>query len=263
MSKQLLIKPKTPKVYKNKKLNNANFGNFNLTTYQTFLILVSKIGKVNELGKYSQSEDICRTYTLTAKEFADNFNIDLANSYKILKKASKMIAREAITVEKPELFETEEIPICSKAQYNHKEGSMTVKFNEELIPHLMQVKEKFVLYNLREISNFGSFYTTRLYEVIQEFKDTGWIVKSVQQLRDIFAVGEALKKYSNFKKKTFEHAVGEINSQFDIDLTFKEIKEGRKVVAIHFFFKKTFVRKAVNPKTLKEVNIYVKPKQKP
>jgi hypothetical protein len=41
---QKLHKRKTPKVYKNKKLNNANFGTYNLNDYQVFLQLVSKLG---------------------------------------------------------------------------------------------------------------------------------------------------------------------------------------------------------------------------
>ena len=40
---QKLYKSKTPKVYKNKKLNNANFGTYNLNDYQVFLQLVSKL----------------------------------------------------------------------------------------------------------------------------------------------------------------------------------------------------------------------------
>lgn len=262
MTKQILIKSKTPKVYKNKKLNNANFTNFNLTTYQVFLHLVSKIGKVNEFGTYKQTPNIDISYTLTAKEFSEIFNIELANSYRFLKKACKIIAREAITIEKPDSFETWEIPICSMARYNHKEGSMTIEFNQKIMPYLMQVKEKFVLYNLKEISNFGSFYTTRLYELIQEFKDTGWVNKSISQLRTIFAAENIFKKYNDFKKKTFGHAVDEINSQFDIDLTFREVKEGRKIVSIHFFFKKTIIRKTFNPHTGKDSNIYIKPKRK-
>ena len=55
-----VLHSKTPKSYKNKKLNNANFGNFNLNDYQVFLHLVSKIGGVNELGKYLQPEQLDR-----------------------------------------------------------------------------------------------------------------------------------------------------------------------------------------------------------
>jgi hypothetical protein len=39
-----LVTSKTAKVYKNKKLNNANFGNYSLNDYQAFLHLISKVG---------------------------------------------------------------------------------------------------------------------------------------------------------------------------------------------------------------------------
>lgn len=257
-----LHKSKTPKVYKNKKLNGANFGTYNLNDYQVFLQLISKIGGVDAAGTYLQPMQLNREHTLTAKEFAAQFNLELGGVYTTLKKVAKKLTETSITLEKPELFETWHISLCSQSKYNHKEGSLTVKFTEEIMPYLAQVKQKFVLYNLKEVANFGSIYSTRLYELIQEFKDTGWLLRSVLQLRETFAVGKKFTLYADFKRFTFGHAVEEINSQYEIDLKFKEIKEGRKVVAIHFEFKPTFTRRGVNPHTGKEQNIYVKPKRK-
>jgi len=257
-----LIKSKTSKVYKNKKLNNANFGDYNLNDYQVFLHLVTKVGGVDENGKYLQHENLKRTYTLEAIEFAETFQLDVKHVYKILTVACKKLARTVITLEKPDLFETWGIPICTLVKYNHKSGSITIEFNEHIMPYLAQVNKKFVLYNLKEIANFGSLYTTRLYELIQEFKDTGLIVKSIEQLRNIFAVGKKFLLYSDFKRKTFGHAVDEINSQYELNLNFEEVKEGRKVVAIKFTFIPTFIRKSFDPKTGKEKNIYLKSKAK-
>ena len=107
------------------------------------------------------------------------------------------------------------------------------------MPYLAQVKSRFILYNLKEVANFGSLYTTRLYELIQEFKDTGTIIKSIEQLKDIFAVGKKYKYYKDFKLKTFNHAVNEINSQYKkLGLKYSEIKAGasKKIVAIQFNF---------------------------
>jgi plasmid replication initiation protein len=113
------------------------------------------------------------------------------------------------------------------------------------------------------VSNFGSLYTTRLYELIQEFKDTGYIIKSIQQLREVFAVGEGFKRYNDFKKRTFNHACKEINyNYYDMNLRYEEIKEGRKVIAIKFVFTKTRIHRVTNPKTGIEKNYYIKPKQK-
>lgn len=260
---QRVHKRKVQKVYKNKKLNNANFGTYNLNDYQTFLLLVSKLGKSNTDGTYTQDVKLERTHTVTGKEFSEAFGIDLSGVYKVLQRAGKRIANTAITIERPELFETWEIPI-GVAKYNYKEGSLTVTFTEEILPYLAQVKKKFVLYNLKEVANFGSLYSTRLYELIQEFKDTGWLVKSVAQLREVFAVGKKFTKYNDFKTRTFAHAVDEINSQYPtMKLRFEELKEGRKVVAIDFRFTPSTTIEQYNPVTKQLVSVTSKPKQVP
>jgi plasmid replication initiation protein len=255
-----VLESKTHKIYKSKKLNNANFGDFTHTDYQVFLHLISKIGGVDEYGKYLQPQELQREYILTEKEFSDVFNVSVSNCYGILKKAVDKLMKTDIKVERIELKEIWRINICSMAKYNKTEGRITIEFTDRIMPYLAQVKEKFVLYNLKEIANFGSLYTTRLYELLQEFKETGWMLKSVDQLRDAFAVGYVFRRYGDFKKYTFAHACQEINANYDMGLGFEELKERRKVVAVKFFFKKTVVTKVTNQKTGKVTNIYSKPK---
>jgi plasmid replication initiation protein len=255
-----VLKSKTPKTYKNRKLNNANFGNFTNSDYQVFLHLVSKIGGVDEFGKYLQPEQLQREHILTAKEFSELFNTDIDNSYRFLQKAVDKLMKTDIKVERIELKEVWRINVCSMAKYNKGGGYITIKFTDDVMPYLAQVKKKFVLYNLKEIANFGSLYTTRLYELIQEFKETGWMLKSVDQLREAFAVGNSFKLYGDFKAKILNHACQEINDNYDMDLRFEEEKEGRRVVAVKFFFKKTFIHKVTDRKTGKTKNVYQKPK---
>jgi plasmid replication initiation protein len=258
-----VLKSHSPKVYKNKKLNNANFGNFTLNDYQVFLHLVSKIGGVDELGKYLQPEQLQREHVLTAKEFSNTFKVDIHYCYKLLKQAADKLMETDIKVEMDELKKTRRINICSMAEYNEKGGSITIVFTDHIMPYLAQVREKYVLYNLKEIAVFSSLYTTRLYELIQEFKETGWVLKSVNQLRELFAVGDKLGAYGIFKRKTFAHACQEINDKYDINLRFEEFKEGRKITAVKFFFDQVVVTRVVNQRTGKTTNIYSKPKPRP
>jgi plasmid replication initiation protein len=255
-----VLQSKTLKTYKNKKLNTANFGNFTLNDYQVFLHLVSKIGGVDEFGKYLQPEQLQREHVLTAKEFSDIFEVDIHTCYGILKKAVDKLMKTDIKVERIELKEVWRINICSMAKYNKGQGYVSIKFTDDIMPYLSQVTKKFVLYNLKEISNFGSLYTTRLYELIQEFQETGWMLKSIDQLREAFAVGDKFKAYRDFKIKTFAHACQEINDNYDMGLRFEEEKKGRKVIAVKFFFKQTIVTQVTNQKTGETTNIYSKPK---
>ena len=259
-NKLIVFESKTSKIYKNKKLNTANFGDFTHNDYQVFLHLVSKIGGVDEFGKYLQPERLQREHVLTAKDFSKAFGIDIHHSYRVLKKAVDKLMKTDIKVERIELKEVWRINICSMAKYNKKEGCITIEFTDRIMPYLAQVSKKFVLYNLREIAKFNSLYTTRLYELLQEFKETGYMIKSVDQLRETFAVGDKFKPYNDLKKRTFGHACQEINDNYDMGLRFEELKEGRKVVAVKFFFKQTIVTQVTNQKTGKITNIYSKPK---
>jgi plasmid replication initiation protein len=256
-----VLKSKTLKAYKSKKLNNANFGNFSHNDYQVFLHLVSKIGGVDKEGEYLQPEQLQREHILTAKEFSEVFNTDIDNSYRYLKKAIDKLMKTDIKVERPENQSIVRINVCSQAEYKKKEGYISIEFTDRIMPYLSQVRKKFVLYNLKEIANFNSLYTTRLYELVQEFKDTGYIIKSVEQLRKIFAVGDNFKRYNDLKKRTFNHACQEINFNHAMNLGYEEIKEGRKVVAIKFIFNKTKIHKVTNQKTGVEKNLYIKPRQ--
>ena len=255
-----VLQSKTPKIYKDKKLNNAHFSDFNHNDYQVFLHLISKIGGVDEYGKYLQPDQLKREHALTAKEFSKLFNVSLSNCYGVLKKAVDRLMKADIRIEKPDNRGFWRINVCSMSEYNKKDGYISIKFTDDIMPYLAQVKQKFVLYNLKEIANFGSLYTTRLYELIQDFKETGWMLKSVDQLREVFAVENKFKTYNNFKQKTFAHACQEINDNHDMGLRFEELKEGRKVVAVKFFFKQTIVTQVTNQKTGKTTNIYSKPK---
>ena len=252
---------KTDKIYKSQSLNKANFGDFTLTDYQVFLHLVSKVGGVDRFGKYLQAEQLERVHTLSAKEFSDLFNADLSNSYKLLRKACKKLMKTSILIEQADVKAVKEINICAEATYKPYEGEIEIKFTDSIMPYLAQVTKRFTLYNLKEISNFGSLYTTRLYELLQDFKTTGWMLVSIEQLRQYFAVGDKLKSYKDFKTRTFAHACQEINDNYDMNLTFEEIKTGRKIVAIKFLFKQTQIIKRLDQNGQVH-NEYIKPKAK-
>lgn len=252
----------TSKIYKNKKLNQASFNDWNHSDYQIFLLLVSKIGGVDKFGKYLQPSALKRSHILRAHDVKTTFNIDSSNSYKLLKKSCQKLMRSVVSIEEIESDTVREISICVEAFYHKREGSVRIKFTEEVMPYLAQVNERFILYNLKEVSNFTSVYTTRLYELLQEYKTTGWMTKSIDQLRDSFGMSKGkLKEYSNFKRRTFAPACDEINKYFDWRLSFEEIKEGRKVTAIKFFFNKTIVHEVTNQYTGETKNFYEKPKR--
>lgn len=254
-----ILSSKTLKIYKSKKLNQANFGDFNHSDYQIFLLLVSRLGGVDNKGLYLQPHQLQREHLLKAKDLCETFGLKLNHSYLKLRNTCKKLMKTSVIIEFKDSEKTREINVCSMAEYNPKEGSISIKFTDDIMPYLSQVKEKFLLYNLKEIAGFRSLYTTRLYELLQEFKETGWMLKSIDQLRNALGVNkDSLRIYNNFKRKAIIHACNEINEEYNFNLKFEEIKEGRKVIAIKFTFKPIVVLDVKNEATGKTRKFFTK-----
>jgi plasmid replication initiation protein len=262
MKKQKLYETKTPKVYKSPKLNQSNFGDFTHTDYQVYLMILSKLGGVDKNGKYLQAEDLKREHTLSAKEFGEIFKTDISNSYKILRRAVNKLMKTDITIPRENSSSYLRINVCSQAEYVKDEGKINIKFTDDIMPYLKQVKERFMVYNLADISNFKSIYATRLFELLQEFKETGWMLKSLDELRHSFAVGGQYPKYANFKARTIVPACEEINKNYHMKVHFEEIKEGKSVTAIKFIFKPVIVLKSINENTGEAKTRYIKHEKK-
>ena len=139
---------KQVQVYKNRKLNAADFDNFTLNDYQVYINLIAKIGGVDNQGCYLPPEKLKRQHILTAKEFSENFNTEISYSYKIIKSAVDKLMKTDIKIK--EVGGYRRINVCSEAKYEEKKGFIVVEFTDRIMPFLAQVTEKFTLYNLKE-----------------------------------------------------------------------------------------------------------------
>jgi plasmid replication initiation protein len=119
------------------------------------------------------------------------------------------------------------------------------------------------MYNLNDLAGFDSIYTTRLYELLMQFKQTGELKNTVADLRFALGCVAKFKLYADFKRFTIQHAVDEINSQWTLNLEYKEIKTGRTVTDLIFTFNKTFSQKIYDPATKKMRTQLTKPRRKP
>lgn len=262
MKKEELYESKTPKIYKSPRLNQSNFGDFTHTDYQVYLMLLSKLGGVDKNGKYLQAEELKREHTLSAKEFSQIFKMAPQNSYVALKKAVNKLMKTDITIPRENSSSYLRINVCSQAEYVKDEGKIEIHFTDSIMPYLKQVKERFMVYNLADISNFKSIYATRLFELLQEFKETGWMIKSLDELRHSFSVGSKYTNYGHFKSRTIVPACEEINKNYHMKVRFEEIKEGKSVTAIKFLFKPVIVLKSTNDVTGESKTRYIKHEKK-
>jgi plasmid replication initiation protein len=128
------------------------------------------------------------------------------------------------------------------AAEKREESYIELQFNPVLAPHLMDLRERFTRYNIRNISELQSVYSIRMFEFIKEneFKKDGFEV-SVDDLKEMLFMkaqdndgAEVYQLYGDFKKRVLIKAQEDLNTHCDTTFIFEERKEGRRVTKIFF-----------------------------
>ena len=128
------------------------------------------------------------------------------------------------------------------ASEQREESYIELQFNPVLIPHLLELKEKFTKYNIRNISELQSVYSIRVFEYIKEneYKKDGFEA-SINELKEMLFMKaednhgvELYPLYADFKKRVLLKAQEDLTKYCDTTFEFDEIKEGRRVVSIYF-----------------------------
>jgi len=124
-----------------------------------------------------------------------------------------------------------------------------VKFDDDLKPYLLGMKQFFTQYNYFYIMAMRSQYSIRLYELLKSYLNMHGQIFTVKELREYLVAEESYPNWQDFKKRTLNKAVNEINLLTDIKVDYKTIKKGRSVNEVAFYVEK---------KTIEEENISMK-----
>ena len=122
--------------------------------------------------------------------------------------------------------------------FRYKDGLITCRFDKRLKPYLLEIKERFIISDLRMILPIRSSYSKRMYLLLKEYSKIGMRTFNVEELQDVLKVPKSFKVYSEFKKKVLKKANEDINKFTDLEIDFSEKKRGRKVIEVTFTIKK-------------------------
>ena len=204
---------------------------FNLSLQQQKIVLYL----ISQITPYD--EDF-KLYDFSIPEFCRVCGSDYNNgkNYKDLKTALKEIRDKSIWVTLPDGRETT-LAWIEKPYIEPKNGVVQVRLDKDMKPYLLQLKDNFTSYELIYTLHFKSKYTIRLYELIKSihFHELETYTRSyaVDELRRLLDA-ETYAMYKDFKKRVLDTAIQEINEYSDKELSYSEIKAGKKVVSIEF-----------------------------
>lgn len=114
------------------------------------------------------------------------------------------------------------------------------------MPLLSDLKTNFTQFLLDDVAGFGSVYSFRFYQLMMQFKSTGYCKISLDDLRYFLALFEKYDATKDLRKWVIDTAVSEINEKTAYKVTYELLKTGRKFTHLELKFKPKKVDKAIN-----------------
>lgn len=123
----------------------------------------------------------------------------------------------------------------SSMEYIENEGVIELEFSQKLIPYLLQLKEKFTRYELKNILSLKNKHSIRVYELMKQYEKIGERKISLEELREYLGIGEdEYLRFGNFENRVLKTTKEEINEYTDLIIDYEKIKKGRRIDSILF-----------------------------
>lgn len=142
----------------------------------------------------------------------------------------------------------------------YDKGQFKFKWTDDMIPHILELKEKFVTTDLSIASRFRSSFSWTLYDYLRAYY--GYWRKSISKeaLMKLFGV-ENKKTYQNntgdFRRTVLDVAIAELNKHTELEVRYNVEKEGRAIVGFELIWSSGENIKSATKKQVRELKSVV------
>lgn len=171
-----------------------------------------------------------RAYEIKVSDLEDRFGVE-QNETRLKQFAKKLMSKPLEVPTDDGWFITNWF---SDILYVRGEARFIVQISDKLKPYLMELKERFVSYNLKYILPLTSTYSVRIYQLLKEYEKLKKRYFDVEELMELLQVPKSYQNYAKFKQGVLQVAERELREHTDIYFTLDEEKVGRKVTRLVF-----------------------------
>lgn len=186
-------------------------------------------------------------------DFCDICGIDNSSggNYEYLRKAIQNLSDKSMWVigqQKDTLMRW-----ISNAQIEKGTGKIQLRFDEEMKPFLLDLKDRYTQFDLIYTLTMRSKYGVRLYEILKSYEKLNEPVSfSIERFQVM--IGSTYTRWQDIKRRIIEPAVAELNEVSDLQVSFSYKKKGRSVVEVifHIVTKRNFSEWAETHRKIQE-----------
>lgn len=201
-----------------------------------------------------------------ANEYAAIFGLDMKNAYHQLKEAAENLYQRSVRIHnvdeltgKPCIIDTRWV---AAVKYVEGAGVVHLQFSGFVVPYITRLEAEFTSYKIKSIAQMTSTYSIRLYELLMQWKKNGVRDIDLQEFKKILQVEGQYTALKDFKNRVLDLAISQINQFSDIQVSYENIKLGRKVTGFSFSFSEKNSAKLPQEKKIKRATSKVA-QQKP
>jgi plasmid replication initiation protein len=201
-------------------------------------------------------------FELSAKDFAILFSVSDKTAYETLRDVADTLFNRYVVISNP-------FPDKPKAQYLKtrwisslvyypEQGTISLRFAQDMLPYLSGLKRTFTRYKLEHIGKMTSIYAIRLYEFLAQWQSVGKREIELDWLKEQFEITTQYSNMNDFKKRVLTPAIKDINTHSNFNVTWEQRKTGRKVTHLIFTFaeKPPETEKSKRTNAKKEKTVY-------
>lgn len=207
------------------------------------------------------------TVSVSKKQLFAFFNATDGNKHTRFKDAILQLHRQAlffISEEKMDKKKKQTYSVISplaKTDWNDYSDNIYIKFTDDIMPYLIDLRANFTQYAILDVMNFRSKYSIIIYKLLnlsynqyEYYADTKLRTKKqldsyrnpvvpLNELRRITDTQEEYSDFGNFEKRVIGKAIDEINEHTHFNVSYEKMKVGRSIQYIQFFITKKQVAK--------------------
>lgn len=158
-------------------------------------------------------------------------SMDEKSAYGIVKRIFLSIGR------KPAEFVNEKGEQCLYhwlTGLRYRAGEFSFCISAEMEPYLLGLKSAFTQYRLKDVYQFRSASTWKLYENLASWKTSGRWAVSLDDLRTRLGIAGEYTRWNNLHQRVIAPAISEINELSDLYVEYHKEKKGRQIIGLVF-----------------------------
>lgn len=210
------------------KSNDLVMAAYKLTLNEQRLLLAA-------ISQIDPRKPMPRPISITAQDFSEQYGIPLKNAYEALKEATSALYERDIKT-----FDgryKSRFRWVDRVDYLDGGGETKLFFTVHVQPYLVHLNQRFTTYELKRIADLTSTHSIRLFELLQQFRNTGFYKVGVAEFRELLELGPSYERYSNLKLKVIDPAIAELREKSGLLVELKTEKKGRAINRLTFTFR--------------------------